>query len=92
MTIDVDISDPTQANAYFLLCGDFVADDGSYRVNYDNCQLRTTLQQGKYAGRLKMTSSTTRLLAVLIDFNSPSEQYQVLWERQLAQEDILTIR
>jgi hypothetical protein len=84
MTLDVDVAQRIGDQGYFLLCGDFeVTEEGGYRVDYGNCQLRAPLHDGKYQGSLRMTASATNLLAIVMRFDMPENAQYTLWDRRI---------
>lgn len=91
LEIDVDVSDRISSAAYLMICSDYKLDGDDYVVAYDNCQLKTALVDGRYAGDLRMTSRNSALLVSIMRLDAPQDMEQQIWVRG-DQEDLLRLR
>lgn len=79
LAIDVDISARRTAPTFLSVCGNFTQPEGTYRVNYADCQLKAPLLQGRYTGSLRITGGVEQLLVVLMPLEDPNAAEYVEW-------------
>ena len=79
LAIDVDISARRTAPTFLSVCGNFTQPEGTYRVNYADCQLKAPLLQGRYTGSLRITGGLEQLLVVLMPLEDPNAVEYVQW-------------
>lgn len=66
LTFKVSLSEADSQAAYISLCSDYShLSDGSYRINYDSCLLRTSLNSHTYETIVSVTNDTKGLVAAL---------------------------
>lgn len=66
LTFTVKLSEADSQAAYISLCSDYsYLSDSSYRINYDSCLLRTSLDSHIYETAVSVTNDTTGLVAAL---------------------------
>ena len=79
LAIDVDISARRTAPTFLSVCGNFTQPEGTYRVNYADCQLKAPLLQGRYTGSLRITGGVEQLLVILMPLEDPNALEYVEW-------------
>ena len=79
LAIDVDISARRTAPTFLSVCGNFTQPEGTYRVNYADCQLKVPLLQGRYTGSLRITGGVEQLLVILMPLEDPNAVEYVEW-------------
>ena len=79
LAIDVDISARRTAPTFLSVCGNFTRPEGTYRVNYADCQLKAPLRQGRYTGSLRITGGVEQLLVILMPLENPNALEYVEW-------------
>lgn len=79
LAIDVDISARRTAPTFLSVCGNFTRPEGTYRVNYADCQLKAPLLQGRYTGSLRITGGVEQLLVILMPLEDPNALEYVEW-------------
>ena len=95
LAIDVDISARRTASTFLSVCGNFTQPEGTYRVNYADCQLKAPLLQGRYTGSLRITGGVEQLLVILMPLEDPNALEYVEWslpERDADREAVLRVR
>ena len=79
LAIDVDISARRTAPTFLSVCGNFTQPEGTYRVNYADCQLKAPLLQGRYTGSLRITGGVEQLLVILMPLEDPNALETIQW-------------
>lgn len=79
LAIDVDISARRTAPTFLSVCGNFTRPEGTYRVNYADCQLKAPLLQGRYTGSLRISGGVEQLLVILMPLEDPNALEYVEW-------------
>jgi hypothetical protein len=66
--------------AYLSLCSDYQQrSDGSYRINYDSCLLRTSLSDANYEAVITVTNDTAGLIAAIWFMNKSKKPLFMDW-------------
>lgn len=75
MTVTIELA--TQADGFLSLCTDYAPDGDAFDINFGSCILRTNLKDGRFSGKVTLSSAVERLIAVLYYFDENSTpQYQ----------------
>ncbi|MCL1063529.1 hypothetical protein MK852_15560 [Shewanella benthica] len=75
----IDINIDSNKRAYFSLCDEFNGSNNTYSVNFDSCQFRGPLDEGKLTTKIKIANHQDKLIAVLWFYDASEPQFQV-WQ------------
>ncbi|NRB23710.1 hypothetical protein [Shewanella sp.] len=75
----IDINIDSNKRAYFSLCDEFNGSNNAYSVNFDSCQFRGPLDEGRLTTKIKVANHQDTLIAVLWFYDTSEPQYQV-WQ------------
>ena len=82
LDVDVDISNNTKERAFLSVCSNFTEDDGEVKkIDYENCILRTGLDQGRYQGELKVTNDKVKLVSAIWFYDSVRAPIISVWNK-----------
>jgi hypothetical protein len=71
----------TNERRYLNICGDFTDDNGEFKVNYDSCHLRTSLEGQHNEFKIVISSNQNSLIAQIWSFNDGAQPLDHHWSR-----------
>ncbi|MCX2982506.1 hypothetical protein EYC98_16715 [Halieaceae bacterium IMCC14734] len=79
INVDVDVSTRINGPVHLSICNSFENDADGYKVDYASCQLKITLEDGRFTGELELPSTNVPLLVTLLPMKALGRVEYVEW-------------
>jgi hypothetical protein len=79
INVDVDVSQRIDSAVHLSICSSFENSGNDYRVDYSSCQLKLTLDTGRFTGELELPYSKIPLLITLLPMKALGSAEYMEW-------------
>jgi hypothetical protein len=77
--VDVDVSTRIEGPVHLSICNSFDKEKYGYTVDYASCQLKVTLDDGRFIGELELPSTGLSLLVTVLPMRALDSVEYVEW-------------